>query len=289
MKAPQIFNNAQICHMRERYAAQMGEVDFLHQLAVDRLIERLDLIRRDFSHLIDVGAHNGFAAEALQGHEKVGTVLSLDPAPSCIAAASQYGEARMMDVERLPDDLPKTDAVISLLYLHQVNDVPGLIQQMARQLRPDGLFFAILCGGRTLQELRASMTQAEEEIMGGVSPHIAPMADIKDVGGLLQRAGLAMPVADSELLTVTYSSVFRLMSELKLMGEGNALQGRRSAFTRRDVMMRTAEIYAQKYGTEDGQIPASFELISLTGWSPDASQPKALRPGSAKSSMTDLF
>ena len=289
MKAPEIFNDVQIIRARERAAKGFGAADFLKELAVERLEDRLSLMRRHFGTILDVGSHGGYVARALAHHEKVDQVISADPAMGFVEAARAFGASHLMGVESLPKDLPKLDGVVSLLYLHQVNDVPGLIKQMASCLSPDGLFFAVLFGGRTLQELRACMSEAEEEILGGISPHVAPMADIRDVGGLLGRAGLALPVADSELLTVTYSSIFALMRELRQMAEGNHLVGRRSGFSRRDVFMRTAELYQSRYGLADGKIPASFELIHLTAWSPDASQQQPLRPGSAKTSLKDVF
>lgn len=294
MKAPDIFDNAQIIRNRNRAAPAFSSVDFLKRLAVERLIDRLDLMRRDFGVILDVGAQGGYVAEALAAHEKVGHVISADPAPAFVSQAERFGDSHLMGLETLPEDGPVLDGpildgIVSLLYLHQVNDLPGLMRQMAQRLAPDGLFFAVLFGGRTLQELKACLSAAEEEILGGISPHVAPMADIRDVGGLLGRAGLALPVADSEVLTVTYSSVFKLMQELRQMGEGNSLIGRRNAFTRRDVFLRTAELYQSRYGREDGTIPASFELIHLTAWSPDASQQKPLRPGSAKMSLKDVL
>ncbi len=289
MKAPTIFDNAQIIRARTRAAANFSDVDFLKMLAVDRLCDRLDLMRRNFDTILDVGAHGGYVARALAGHEKVSSIISADPSSAFVSQAQSFGDSHLMPVESLPDDLPPLDGVVSLLYLHQVNDLPGLMRQMAQKLSPDGLFFAVLFGGRTLQELKACLSAAEEEILGGISPHVAPMADIRDVGGLLGRAGLALPVADSELLTVTYSSVFKLMQELRQMGEGNSLVGRRNTLSRRDVFMRTASLYQERYGRDDGTIPASFELIHLTAWSPDASQQKPLRPGSAKVSLKDVL
>ena len=289
MKAPTIFDNAQIIRARTRAAANFSDVDFLKMLAVDRLCDRLDLMRRNFDTILDVGAHGGYVARALAGHEKVSSIISADPSSAFVLQAQSFGDSHLMPVESLPDDLPPLDGVVSLLFLHQVNDLPGLMRQMAQKLSPDGLFFAVLFGGRTLQELKACLSAAEEEILGGISPHVAPMADIRDVGGLLGRAGLALPVADSELLTVTYSSVFKLMQELRQMGEGNSLVGRRNTLSRRDVFMRTATLYQERYGHDDGTIPASFELIHLTAWSPDASQQKPLRPGSAKVSLKDVL
>ncbi|MGC6516614.1 MAG: class I SAM-dependent methyltransferase [Candidatus Puniceispirillaceae bacterium] len=289
MKTPEIFDNAQFVRQRQRAASGFSSADFLKQIAVDRLADRLDLMRRDFQTLLDIGSHGGYVAQALAGHDKLSKIISADPAPAFVERAASYGPSVEMRPEIVPDEVAQVDAIVSLLYLHQVNDLPGFIKQMANKLRPDGLFFAVLFGGRTLQELRACLSAAEEDILGGISPHVAPMADIRDVGGLLGRAGLALPVADSELLTVTYSSAFALMRELRAMGEGNCLIGRRQSFSRRDVFLRAAAIYQERYGREDGTISASFELIHLTAWSPDDSQQKPLRPGSAKVSLTEVL
>ena len=289
IKAPEIFDNLQIVRNRNRAAQNFQQSDFLKQLAVERLADRLDLMRRDFDTIIDVGAHGGYVARMLGGHEKLSKIISLDPSQVFVEQATKYGPSSVMSVETLPDNLGTVDGIVSLLYLHQINDLPGLMKQMAATLKPDGLFFAVLFGGRTLQELRACLSAAEEEILSGISPHVAPMADIRDIGGLLGRAGLALPVADSELLTVTYSSLFKLMHDLRAMGEGNSLIGRRTSLSRRDLFLRTAEIYQERYGRDDGTIPASFELIHLTAWSPDKSQQKPLRPGSAKMSLKDVL
>ena len=289
IKAPEIFDNLQIVRNRNRAAQNFQQSDFLKQLAVERLADRLDLMRRDFDTIIDVGSHGGYVARMLGGHEKLSKIISLDPSQAFVEQATQHGPSSVMSVETLPDNLGTVDGIVSLLYLHQINDLPGLMKQMAATLKPDGLFFAVLFGGRTLQELRACLSAAEEEILSGISPHVAPMADIRDIGGLLGRAGLALPVADSELLTVTYSSLFKLMHDLRAMGEGNSLIGRRTSLSRRDLFLRTAEIYQERYGRDDGTIPASFELIHLTAWSPDKSQQKPLRPGSAKMSLKDVL
>ena len=158
-----------------------------------------------------------------------------------------------------------------------------------RALRPDGFFLASLFGGRTLQELRACLATAEAEVTGGLSPRIAPMAEIRDMGGLLQRAGFALPVADAFALTVTYASALHLMRDLRAMGEANALDARLRHPTRRAVLLRAAEIYGEAHADAGGRIPATFEIIVLTGWAPDESQPQPLRPGSAKARLADAL
>ena len=181
------------------------------------------------------------------------------------------------------------DLVIHALGLHWANDPVGQLVQCRRALRPDGLFIGLMFGGQTLSELRASLAQAEAEVTGGLSPRVLPMAEIRDLGGLLQRAGFALPVADGFTKTVLYRDAFHLMRDLRAMGEGNALQARLRRPTARAVFARAAEIYAQSYATPEGLIKASFEIITLTGWAPHETQQKPLRPGSAASRLEDAL
>lgn len=181
------------------------------------------------------------------------------------------------------------DLVIHALGLHWANDPVGQLVQCARALRPDGLLIAPLFGGRTLHELRAALAEAEAQVTGGLSPRILPMGEIRDLGGLLQRAGLALPVADSFAQTVLYRDLFHLMADLRAMGEANALAQRLRRPTRAAVFARAAEIYAQNFAQPDGRIPATFEIVVLTGWAPDASQQKPLRPGSAAQRLADAL
>jgi SAM-dependent methyltransferase len=193
------------------------------------------------------------------------------------------------DEECLPFADHSFDLVLSCLALHRVNDLPGILVQIRRVLRPDGLFLGCFFGGGTLGEMRAAWTEAEISEEGGASPRIAPFVDIRDAGMLLQRAGFALPVVDSDTLTVCYENAFDLMHDLRGMGETNILQGRRAGFTRRATMMRMADHYQDMFAQEDGRIPASFEIITLTAWAPDPSQPKPLEPGSATSSLADAI
>jgi SAM-dependent methyltransferase len=214
---------------------------------------------------------------------KIGTMLHGDPAAAF--AKHAYKPFIVHDFANLPFADASFDAVFSCLNLHWVDDLPGLMLQIRKLLRPDGLFLINLLGGNSLFELRAALIAAEQDVTGGFSPRCAPMADIKDVGGLLGRAGLALPVADSDRLTVTYPNMFRLMADLRGMGEQNAMLGRLRQPTRRAVFMRAAEIYQTKFGRDDETIPASFEIITLTGWAPHESQQKPLRPGSGKTHL----
>jgi len=181
------------------------------------------------------------------------------------------------------------DLVVHALALHWANDPVGQLIQCRRALKPDGLLLVVALGGQTLHELRASMGQAEAAITGGLSPRVVPMGEIRDLGALLQRAGLALPVADSAVLTTSYTSPRHLMHELRAMGETNALSGRMKSATRRDVVFRMMQIYADNFSNEDGRVAATFELITLTGWAPDATQPQPLRPGSASQRLADAL
>lgn len=181
------------------------------------------------------------------------------------------------------------DLVIHALALHWANDPVGQLVQCRHALRPDGLFLALMFGGQTLQELRACLAQAEAEVTGGLSPRVLPMGEIRDLGALLQRAGFALPVADSFTRTVIYRDALHLMHDLRAMGEGNALAARLRRPTRRAVLMRAAVLYAQTHGLADGRIPATFEMICLTGWAPADTQQKPLRPGSAAQRLADVL
>lgn len=181
------------------------------------------------------------------------------------------------------------DLIVHSLCLHWADDPVGQLIQCRRALKADGLLIVTTLGGKTLGELRAALAEAEVEVSGGLSPRVMPMADIRDLGGLMQRAGFALPVADSLPLTVTYESALHLMRDLRAMGETNALQGRIREMTKRSVLLRAAEIYAASFEAEEGRVYASFETITLTGWAPDANQPKPLRPGSASHRLSEAL
>lgn len=188
-------------------------------------------------------------------------------------------------------DLPANsfDLVVHAMSLHWANDPIGQMVQCRHALRPDGLFFGVFFGGQTLHELRTVLAEAESRVTGGLSPRISPMGEIRDLGSLLQRAGFALPVADSIPLNVSYPDPFALMRELRAMGEGNALNSRLKTPTKKAVFAEAARLYQDHFGDADGRIPATFEVIVLTGWSPDESQQKPLRPGSAKQSLADAL
>lgn len=234
---------------------------FLQELAVTEVEDRLSEVNRTFTSPLVV---TGFPR--------------MWPGKPCIA-----------DDEVLAADVGAYDLVIHALALHWANDPVGQLVQSRRALRPDGWFIGLMFGGQTLHELRACLAQAEAEVTGGLSPRILPMGEVRDLGSLLQRAGFALPVADTFTTEVRYRDAFHLMRDLRAMGEGNALAGRLRKPTRRAVMTRAAELYQQTYAGPDGRIPATFEIIVLTGWAPHDSQPKPLRPGSAKTRLSDAL
>ena len=199
------------------------------------------------------------------------------------------GPLIVADEEALPFGDGTLDLVVSALALQLVNDLPGTLVQICRALKPDGLFLAALLGGETLNELRQSFAAAESEVEGGVSPRVAPFADLRDLGALLQRAGFALPVADADRLAVRYDSAFALMHDLRRMGATNALIDRRRTPLRRATLMRMAEIYAQRFADADGRVRATFEIVWLSGWAPHPGQQQPLKPGTAKARLADAL
>ncbi len=284
---PIIFDRALIRRRRDRAAARFDEYDFLKVEAADRLADRLLDLKRDFTTVLELGAHTGLLARVWPVGLAKPWLAHADLSPSMAARAAGHGPALACDEEALPFAEASLDAILSCLSLHWVNDLPGALVQIRRALAPDGLFLASVLGGDTLVELREVLSAAELEVTGGVSPRVSPFADIPDLGGLLQRAGFALPVVDSDVLTVTYDNLFALMADLRGMGESNAVMERHKLPTRRDVLMRAAELYQQRFADSDGRIPATFRILTMTGWAPDASQQKPLRPGSAQNRLAD--
>lgn len=274
-----VFDRA-IGALRLKRALAAGYPDFLLQRAVEDLEERLAAVLRRFAVAADLGTPLPVAAPVLLA--KADSLLRMAEVPS--GAADLVG-----DLERLPLAPACLDLAASLLALHGVNDLPGALIQIRRALRPDGLFIGCLLGGRTLQELRQVLLEAEAETTGGVSPRIAPFADLRDLGSLLQRAGFALPVVDSEVVTVRYRDVFGLLRDLRAMGWGNALMARRRAGMRRDTLLRAAGLYAERFADADGRLRATFEIVWLSGWAPHESQQKPLRPGSAKARLAEAL
>ena len=282
MTTPLLFDQRLIGLHRQRACSQYSDFAFLKDAAAARLADRLQLIRRDFDLCLDLGSHDGRLAQHLASLGKVGHMIQTDPADGFAFLAAPYGSSIVHALSQLPYKAESFDAVLSCLSLHWVDDLPGLLTQARQLLKPDGLLLVSLFGGGSLIELRQALADAEQEITGGLSPRCAPMADIRDVGGLIGRAGLSLPVADSDRLTVHYSSMFKLMADLRGMGEQNAMLARLKTPTRREIFSRAAEIYKQRFCLVNGQIPASFEIVTLTGWAPHEKQQKPLRPGTAE-------
>lgn len=239
---------------------------FLHDVVAEEFQERLIEVNRTFTNVAIVTGFPDFWA-------------------------AKYPDATIIaDDDTLALEVGQFDLILHTLALHWANDPVGQLVQCKRGLKPDGLFLAAGFGGQTLNELRTSLAEAEIAVTGGLSPRIAPMGEIRDLGGLLQRAGFALPVADGIPLTVNYANAFHLMHDLRKMGENNALSDRIKTLTSRNMMTEAATIYAENFRAEDGKrVNATFEIIILTGWAPADSQPKPLRPGSAKTRLSDAL
>ena len=285
--SPVIFDRA-LLRARHRRAAAMGAETFLLDRVADDLADRLATVLRRFDLALDLGTPGEAVHDALMRTGTVGTiVVAADAAPSSgVAPALPFVVA---DEEALPFRDAAFDLVVSALSLQFVNDLPGTLVQIRRALKPDGLFLAALIGGATLSELRQSFAVAESDVEGGASPRVAPFADVRDLGALLQRAGFALPVADADRITVRHDSVFALMHDLRRMGATNTLIDRRRTPLKRATLMRMAEIYAERFADDDGRVRATFEIVWLSGWAPHPSQQQPLRPGSAKARLADAL
>ncbi|MGP9790053.1 methyltransferase domain-containing protein [Roseinatronobacter sp. NSM] len=261
---PELTDRAALRRNRQRVGTE-NQMPFLHATAQEELQFRLSMVNRSFN------------------------------APAIVTGLPQYWQDFLPHARVVADDAVLDlqegahDLVLHVMALHWASDPVGQLVQARRALRPDGLFLGVLFGGQTLSELRSALAQAESDLTGGLSPRIVPMAEIRDLGALLQRAGLALPVADSLTVPVAYGKLQRLFDDLRAMGERNALAGRRRGFTRPALFRRTARNYAAHYADSAGRLMATYELIFLTGWAPDASQPRPLRPGSAKMSLADAL
>ncbi|EKV32907.1 SAM-dependent methyltransferase, BioC [Caenispirillum salinarum AK4] len=282
-----VFDRATVRRHRDRAAAGLDAFDFLFRESAHRLADRLDDMTRTFPVALDLGCHGGELAAALSPKTGIETLVQADLSPAMAGRAG--GLAVTMDEEFLPFAQGSLDAVLSNLSLHWVNDLPGALLQIRHALKPDGLFLAGVLGGETLHELRHCLTQAEVEVEGGLSPRVSPFADGPDLGSLLQRAGFALPVVDSEIITVRYENPLKLLSDLRGMGESNAIAERRKGFMRRATLMRAMQMYMDEFGGDDGRVPATFHIIWMHAWAPHESQQKPLRPGSASARLADAL
>ena len=282
--APLVFDRL-LLRARQRRAVALGPETFLLDRTAAELAERLGAVLRSFDLAVDLGTPGDAVRVALAQNAAIGRLVAVDAG---VRAASS-GPGIIADEEALPFADASLDLVVSALALQTVNDLPGALVQIRRALKPDGLFLAALLGGATLTELRESFAAAETEIEGGVSPRVAPFVDVRDLGALLQRAGFALPVTDVDRLTVRYATPFALMQDLRRMGGANALIERRRTPLRRATLMRMAAIYAERFSDSDGKVRATFEIVWVSGWAPHESQPKPLRPGSAKTRLADAL
>ena len=283
MPHPLIFDRRLLRARRVRAAAR-DPATFLVERAADDLVGRLSAVLRKFDLAVDLGTPTDAVRRALA--DRVGAIVAVDPVASQLAGERLAVAA---DEEMLPFRDASLDLVVSALALQFVNDLPGTLIQIRRALRPDGLFLAAMIGGDSLAELREAFAQAEAEVEGGVSPRVAPFADLRELGALLQRAGFALPVTDVDRLTVRYASPLALMHDLRRMGASNALSERRRTLLRRATLHRVFEIYAERFADPDGRIRATFEIVWLSGWAPHESQQQPLKPGSAKTRLADAL
>jgi SAM-dependent methyltransferase len=266
--APVLFDRALIAQ-RQRRAIKQGAATFLFDRIVEDIGDRLAAVKRNFTDVADIWTPGDGLQTPFAGRFRSFTHL----------AAPEHSR------EELPLAPQSLDLALSALAFQFANDLPGVLAQIRRGLRPDGLLLAALVGGDTLTELRQSFAAAEAECESGVSPRVAPFADLRDVGGLLQRAGFALPVTDVDRVVVRYGSAFGLMQDLRRMGASNSLVERRRTPSRRATLLRMAEIYQERFADADGRIRATFDVIWLSGWAPHESQQQPLKPGSAKASL----
>ena len=270
--APILFDRA-LLRARQDRARNLGPVTFLLDRIAEDMAERLNAVLRGFNSAAEVGTPGDQLRLTLAG--RLDRIARID-------LPDRESEPLSLQAESL-------DLVVSALALQFVNDLPGVLAQIRRALRPDGLLLAAMLGGDTLTELRQCFAAAEAELEGGVSPRVAPFADLRDVGALLQRAGLALPVTDVDRIVVRYDSAFDLMHDLRRMGATNILVERRRSPTRRATMLRMAEIYRERFADPDGRIRATFDVIWLLGWAPHESQQKPLKPGLATTRLADAL
>ena len=287
---PRIFDRALVNRRLDRAWARArcgAKSDFLLAHAARELGERLSLVKRRFAVAADFGSPGPHGAAALATGGQADCVIRLAPTEASMGTGDFL--KTVGDLERLPVREGRLDLAVSLLALQTVNDLPGALIQMRRALKADGLLMAAMLGGDSLTELRQSLTIAEAEILGGAAPRVAPFVDVRALGGLAQRAGLALPVVDLDRATVRYADSLSLMTDLRAFGAANALHARSRKPLRRDVLARAGAVYAERFADPDGRLLATFDILWLSGWAPHESQPKPLQPGSAKTRLADAL
>lgn len=275
LNAPHIIFDRDLLRARQRRAEKTGAEKFLLERAAEELFERLGTISRKFARAVLIGMPDAAALKTrllASGQIETIDIIGIDDAAETVGGENaQY------------------DLAISLLSMHWLNDLPGVLAQSKRLLKPDGLLLAAMIGGDTLTELRDALASAESEIEGGISPRVSPFVEVRMLGGLLQRAGLALPVTDVDRVTVRYANALELMRDLRRMGATNALIERSRKPLKRATLFRAADIYRERYASEGGRIRATFEILWLSGWAPHESQQQPLRPGSAKTRLADAL
>lgn len=287
---PRLFDRALHRKRLDRAAKGFGDADFLHRRAAADVVERLEAIMREFPRAVELSSRTGAFRQALDesaARERVGLLVEADLSAAMLGGRA--GPRAAVDEEKLPFAAASLDLVVSTLGLHWTNDVVGALIQIRLALKPDGLFIGALLGGATLTELRQSLVAAEAEILGGAGSRVSPFADVSDAASLLQRAGFALPVADVDRVSVSYEHPLRLLADLRQMGETSVLAERHPKPLTRRLLARTSEIYAERFAGADGRMPATFEIITLTGWAPHESQQQPLAPGSAKMRLAEAL
>jgi SAM-dependent methyltransferase len=288
--SPLLFDRALLRTRLDRAAPDYASADFLKRRAAEDVVMRLETILRRFPVAVDLGARNGAFSDALAASdavEKIDVLFEADLSARMLGIGN--GRKAVADEERLPFGDATLDLAVSTLSLHWTNDLVGALIQIRRALRPDGLFIGAIFGGATLTELRQALLQAEDEVSGGASFRVSPFADAIDAAGLLQRAGFALPVADVDRVKVRYGHPIELLRDLRRMGETSVLLDRSRKPLSRRVLTRAMEIYVERFAEADGRVPATFEIVAVTGWAPHDSQQKPLRPGSAKMRLADAL
>lgn len=282
-----LFDEALIARNRARALARNAAgSDFLLDLTARELADRLAIVQRSFDDAVELFGGTGLTARTALATGKIGTLRRIETDANFSDAENPVA---VSGYESVPLDPQSVNLILSPLSLHLTNDTPGMLIQMRRALKPDGLLLAAIPGSGTLSELREVLLAAETEIYGGASPRVIPFADIRDIGSLLQRAGFALPVIDEESFTVRYDHIFALMRDLKAMGMANPLLGRSRRPVSRRFFLRAAELYAERFSDPDGRIRATFSIVFVSGWAPHESQQKPLKPGSAKMRLADAF
>ncbi len=282
-----IFDRRLLRARRARFAHEIAARQSLLGRVAGEISERIALMLRPFPRALDLGAYHGLLGKTVSQLPSVGGMIYAESVFEC--AVSCPAPSLVCDEDMLPFKEESLNLIVSGLALHRVNDLPGALLQIRCALGPDGLFMAAVLGAGALLELRNVLLEAESEMTGGASPHVAPFGDVREYGALLMRAGFALPVADAETLTMPYANLRELMREIRALGGGNVLLSRSRRPLSRKVLERAESLYRERHSLPDGRVSASFEIVYLSGWAPDPSQQKPLKPGSAARRLADAL